>query len=117
MQISAQIKYLRFSPKKLKALGKIITGQKAQEVIDRLGFAKDKGSKLIHKALKSAYYNAVNNLKKDGSTLRVKTVEIGKGPLIKRWQPVSRGMAHQIKKRMSHIKVTLEETIKEKGSK
>lgn len=117
MQISAQIKYLRFSPKKLKALGHAIKGFAPQEAIDRLGMAKDKGSRLLLKAVKSAYSNAVNNLKKDGSTLRVSTVEIGKGPHIKRWQPVSRGMAHQIKKRMSHIKVTLTEMEKKKEGK
>ena len=53
--------------------------------------------------------NATNNLKLNSKDLRIKTIEILKGPFYKRWQPVSRGMAHQIKKRTTHIKVILEE--------
>ena len=52
----------------------------------------------------------VKNLKFDEAKLRIKTIETGKGPSFKRWNPVSRGMAHSIKKRTSHIKVVLEAT-------
>ena len=41
--------------------------------------------------------------------LVIKEIIINKGPFFKRWQPVSRGMAHPIKKRTSHIKVLIAE--------
>lgn len=107
MEIIAQIKYLRTSPKKLKALGNIVVGLKPTDAIDRLLLVSGKGAKLLLSAIKSAQANAKNNLKLDESLLTIKTVEVGKGPIMKRWQPVSRGMAHQIKKRMTHLKVVL----------
>ena len=108
MDITAQIKYLKMSPKKLKALGKIVVGLTSQDALDKLAFQSNKGARLLLQAIKSAQADAVNNLKLDVSSLKVKTVEILKGPAMKRWQPVSRGMAHSIKKRMAHIKVVLE---------
>ena len=35
------------------------------------------------------------------------SIQVTKGPAFKRWNPVARGMAHPIKKRMSHIKIVL----------
>lgn len=110
MDIVAQKKYLHISVKKLKALAKMVVGLSPDEAIDRLILSTDKGARLLCQAIKSVREDAKNNFKLDAKSLRIKTVEILKGPLMKRWQPVARGMAHQIKKRMSHIKVTLEET-------
>lgn len=107
MNITAEIKYLRISPKKLKALSKVVIGLSPQNAIDRLLLVSDKAGKLMLSVIKSAQANAQNNLKLNAATLKIKTVEILKGPTMKRWQPVSKGMAHQIKKRMSHIKVVL----------
>lgn len=109
MDIKAETKYLRISSKKLKALAKAVVGLSADQAMDRLLLAKDKGERVLQRVLKTAYADAKNNFKLDGANLKIKSVEILKGPIMKRWQPVARGVAHQIKKRMSHIKVTLEE--------
>lgn len=109
MNITAEIRYLHISQKKIKALGHILVGMKPEDAINRLTLQSGKGEKLLLSALKSAVANAQNNLKLDPVFLKIKTIEILKGPFMKRWQPVSRGIAHQIKKRMSHIKVTLED--------
>lgn len=110
MDITAQIKYLHLSPKKMKALGRIVVGLTPSDAMDKLLFTSGKAPRLLLAAIKSASVNAQNNHKLDIATLKIKTVQILKGPTMKRWQPVSRGMAHQIKKRMTHVKVTLEET-------
>lgn len=107
MEIVAQVKYLRISPKKIKALGKTVVGLTPKDAIDRLFFMTNKAAKLLAQVVKTAAADAQNNLKQDASTLRIKTVQVLKGPAMKRWQPVSRGMAHSIKKRMSHLKVVL----------
>lgn len=107
MDITAQTKYLHISPKKMKALGRIVVGLTPADAIDRLILTSSKGARLLLQTIKSAQANASNNSKLDASRLEIKTVEIGKGPAMKRWQPVSRGMAHSIKKRMSHLKVVL----------
>lgn len=107
MDITAQIKYLHASPKKMKALGRIVVGLTPSDAMDKLLFTSGKAPRLLLSAIKSASVNAQNNHKLDISTLKIKTVQILKGPTMKRWQPVSRGMAHQIKKRMTHITVVL----------
>lgn len=109
MEAVAYIKYLRMSPKKIKGLGETVVGLDPSEAIERLLIAGNKGGRILARVVKSALANATNNLKLDASSLRIKSVEILKGPFFKRWQPVSRGMAHQIKKRTAHIKVVLEE--------
>ncbi len=114
MKSSVFIKYLRYSPKKLKELANAVVGLPALEAIDRLSILSNKGARLLISAINSSVSNHANNLKQEKKLLRIKTVEILKGPNFKRWQPVSRGMAHQIKKRTVHIKVTLDEAKEQK---
>lgn len=109
METVAYIKYLRVSEKKLKSLSRLVIKLPASEAIDRLLIDGTKSAKILADAIKSASSNAKNNLKLNNANLKIKTVEVLKGPFFKRWQPVSRGMAHQIKKRTTHIKVSLEE--------
>lgn len=116
MEAVANIKYLRTSSKKIKRLAQLVVGSMPQEAMDRLFMAGTKGAKLLAKAIKSAQATATNNLKLDASRLRVKTIEVLKGPTLKRWQPVSRGRIHQIKKKRTHIRVVLEE-VKSYGKK
>lgn len=112
MNVTADIRYIHISPKKMKALGRSVVGLAPNDAIDRLNLTSGKGARLLMKVIKSAQSNASNNSKLDPALLKIKTVETGKGPMMKRWQPVSKGMAHSIKKRMTHLKVTLVETKK-----
>jgi len=44
--------------------------------------------------------------------LKIKTIEINAGPIMKRGRAVSKGRSHSIKKRTSHIKIVLEGSAK-----
>lgn len=114
MEVCAYQKYIHTSTKKMLGLGKLVTGLKAQIALERLSMTSEKGAKILSKVLKSAIANAKNNFKLNPDSLVIKTVEILKGPFLKRVQPVSRGMAHSIKKRTIHIKVILVSDIKGK---
>ncbi|OGG15983.1 50S ribosomal protein L22 [Candidatus Gottesmanbacteria bacterium RIFCSPHIGHO2_02_FULL_39_14] len=109
MEAVSQIKYLRISPKKIKQLGRLTVGLSPQNALDRLEHLSGKAPKLLSKAISSAKSNAVNNLKLNLQNLVIRQVSIGKGPFFKRWQPVSRGMAHSIKKRTAHITIKVGE--------
>lgn len=109
MEAVAYVKYLKISPKKVRELAKLTVGLKPEEAENRLILLSSKASRLLTSSISSARNNAVNNLKMDPASLIIKSVSIQKGPFLKRWQPVSRGVAHRIKKRTSHIKVTLNE--------
>lgn len=109
MEAYAEIKYIKVSPKRMKAIGKAVVGLSPQEAMDRLSFLSNKGAGIMNKAIKSALANATNNVKLNAAALKIKTIIVLKGPVAKRWQPVSRGTAHQIKKKTTHVKVVLEE--------
>jgi len=114
MQASNTSKYLRISPKKVKALSRLTVGLTPDKALENLLFIGGKAPRLLSAAIKSAKSIAVNNLKLSAENLVIKEVVVGKGPLFKRWNPVSRGGAHQIKKRTSHLKVIVAEKAKEK---
>ncbi|OGG00123.1 hypothetical protein A2Y99_04785 [Candidatus Gottesmanbacteria bacterium RBG_13_37_7] len=109
MNAIANIKYLRISAKKAKEIGRQIVGLNPKDAVDRLTVYGTKPARLMVKAVNSALSNAVKNQKQAETLLRIKSVEVNKGPVFKRWQAVSRGSAHEIKKRTSHFKIVLEE--------
>jgi large subunit ribosomal protein L22 len=55
----------------------------------------------------SAVANAKNNFKITDETLFIKEIRVDQGFVLKRIMPVSRGMAHGIKKRTSHVEIVL----------
>jgi large subunit ribosomal protein L22 len=102
-------KNLRVSPKKVRLVAENLSGKPAQEVLDSLRFVPKKAAVPITKVLKSAVANAKNNKQLKPEGLVIKEILVDAGPTLKRIRPVSRGGAHQILKRTSHIKVILEE--------
>lgn len=109
MMVTTQVKYLKISPKKIKTIAQAVVKLSTINALDRLAVDNSKSAKILMKSIQSSVANAANNFKMDKNRLIVKKIEVGKGPFFKRWNPVARGMAHQIKKRTSHLKITLEE--------
>lgn len=111
MQASSLQKYLRISPKKIRELARLTVGLTPDIAANKLELMGGKASKLLSAVIKSAKSNAVNNLKLSPDNLIIKEVMTLKGPFLKRWQPVARGTAHQLKKRTAHLKVTVAEKV------
>jgi large subunit ribosomal protein L22 len=109
VETSAVSKNLRISPKKVRLVAENFSGKPAQEALDSLRFVPKKAALPISKVLKSAISNAQNNKQLKPEGLVIKEILVGAGPTLKRIRPVSRGGAHQILKRTSHIKIVLEE--------
>ncbi len=109
VEVVANIKYQRVSPRKVRALLWTVKKLSLEKMISQLKFSPLSAAAPLLAALESAVANAKTNLKLEEKNLKVKTIEIGEGPRFKRWNSVSRGQAHEYKKRTSHIKVTLEE--------
>ncbi len=98
---------IRISPKKANLVAGLVRRKNAQEALDILKFTPKKGAKILYKVLHSAVANAENNFKQKKETLTVKEIVVTEGPTFKRSVPVSRGRAHPILKRNSHITVTV----------
>ncbi len=108
MQASAYIKNVHISPKKLRFLLRDIKKRKPAEVLHALQYSPQKGARIFYKAIKSAIYNAKNNLKAQEDGLIFKTLTIEQGRKLKRFKPGGRGTASTYFKRYAHIRVILE---------
>lgn len=105
----AEAKFIRISPQKVRKVVDAVKDMSPQEAILNLEFINKRASTPLRKVIKSAIANATHNYEMEEENLKFKEIQIGEGPTYKRWQPVSKGRAHQILKRTSHIKVILEE--------
>lgn len=108
MLIKAESKNLRTTPRKLRLLADLVRPMPVEEALTTLTHLKKRAAPLLYKTIKQATANAINNLNLPKSSLKIHSIEINEGPTLKRFRPVSKGRAHRILKRTSHIKVILE---------
>ena len=107
MKVQALVKNVHISPLKLRPIAGNLVGMRAQEALQTLRWMPQKSARLLWKSVKSAVANAENNLNVPGERLSICEARVDEGVAMKRFQPVSRGSAHPIRKRSSHIKIVL----------
>ena len=105
----AMARHLRMSPQKARLVVDLIRGKGLGEARAILKFTPHRASEPVSKVLESAAANAINNYDMLEDSLFVKAAFVDEGPAIKRMLPRSRGRADMIKKRTSHITVTVAE--------
>jgi large subunit ribosomal protein L22 len=108
MAWTATHKFARISPQKTRLVVNMIRGKRVQEALNLLKFTRKRAAVYIYQVLKSATANA-DEQEADVSRLFVKECRIDPGPTMHRFQPKDRGRAFPIKKRSSHIIVTVEQ--------
>ena len=108
MEIIAKSKHIRMSPRKLRLVVDSLRGLSVNEVMIALQHLNRRAVKPLLLIFKQAVGNAVNNYGFKKADLRVKEMQVGEGPTLKRWQAVSRGRARRINKRTSHLRIVLE---------
>ena len=108
MEYQATAKYLKISPRKVRLLADALRGMKADIAMGKLHAMHQHAAKPLTSVLGSALANAKEK-RASQDALRLKTIEVMEGPVMKRWHAASRGMAHPYKKRMTHIRVVLTE--------
>jgi len=120
MEVIAKSKYVRMSPKKVRLVAAAIRHLPIDMAELLLVKLNKKATRPLLLTLKQGKANALKNFGLNEKTLKIKKIEIGKGPSYKRGQPVSRGQWHPILKRTCHITMVLEgeqEKTKEKKEK
>lgn len=108
MQIKAESKFIRTSPRKIRLVADLIRGMNPDQAILTLTHLRKRAATPLLKTLKQAMANAVNNHNLAKDSLLIQSIEVNQGPTYKRWRPVSRGRAHSILKKTSHIKIILQ---------
>ena len=111
MEIRAKGKNIRMSPRKIRLVAGLIRGLAVDKAKIQLEFNKKIASKTLLKVLDSAIANAVENFGADKTNLLVKSVTVDGGATLKRWMPRAHGRATPIRKRTSHVILTLSEIV------
>lgn len=112
MQTTAILKYIPISPQKGRLVADQIRGLPIAQALEILQFSDKKAAKSLRKAVESAIANAEHNEGADVDELRVASVRVDTGPTIKRWRARAKGRVGRIKKRTSHIVVTVSDEAK-----
>ena len=98
MEVRAYLKGARLSPQKAALVADMIRGLDVEKALDILSFSKQKGARLVKKLLDSAISNAESNENVDIDNLKIKSIIVNKGLVMKR-----------IKIPMCHIEIKLME--------
>ena len=114
MAFRASHRFARISARKVRPLADMIRGRYADEALDILRYQPQRGARLLEKVIKSALGNAQDPDQNPGRTVSIDQLFVAEarvdgGPMFKRLLPRARGMAYIVKKRMSHIHVSLED--------
>lgn len=114
MAFKASHRYARISPTKVRPMADLVRGKFADEALEILQFQPHRGARMLEKVIRSAMGNAQDPGQSPGQSRRLENLVVSEarvdgGPMFKRMQPRARGMAFIIKKRFSHIHVTLED--------
>ncbi len=104
---SATLRGVRISPRKLRLVADMIRGKNVSDALQTLAFLPKKSASITSSVLKSAISNAKNDSNVDIDNLVVEQAYVDMGKTLKRFMPRARGIATRIRKRSSHITISL----------
>jgi large subunit ribosomal protein L22 len=107
MQVSAKLFGVRLSAQKGRLIADQVRGLKVDRALNLLTFAPQKAAKIMKKVLESAIANAEHNEGADVDELRVATVYVEKGEMLRRMRARAKGRGNRIVKPTCHIYVTV----------
>ena len=107
METKASLRSARLSAQKGRLVADLIRGKQVDQALNILSFSPKKGAFLIKKVLESAIANAEHNDGADIDELKVKTIFVEKGAVLKRFTARAKGRGDRISKQTCHIYVTV----------
>lgn len=108
MEITAKLSQLRMSPRKVNLVASLVRGANANDALTILEHTPKRAAKPLAKLIESAIANAKHNDKTIGDNLTVSKIEVGYGPSMKRFRPISHGRAHPYKRRTANVIIKLQ---------
>lgn len=103
----AVLSELRLAPRKVSLVASLVRGRTVEDAIVILNNTPKRAAKPLRKLIESVRANAINNHNMKAEGLRIETISVTAGPRLKRYRPVSRGMAHPYQKRTSNVLVVV----------
>jgi len=107
VEVSAHAKYVRTSARKARLVCDHIRDKDVEQARAILAFTPRAAAKDWAKLLESAVANAEHNHELVGEELKIAAVFADEGPTLKRYRPRAMGRATRIRKRTSHLTITL----------
>ncbi len=107
METKASLRGVRLSDQKGRLVADMIRGKPVDQALNILAFSPKKGASILKKVLESAIANAEHNDGADIDTLKVKTIYVEKGAVLKRFTARAKGRGNRIVKPTCHIYVTV----------
>jgi large subunit ribosomal protein L22 len=107
METRANLRGVRLSAQKGRLVADLVRGKSVSHALNILAFSPKKGAKIIKKVVESAIANAEHNDGADIDTLKVKTIYVEKGAVLKRFTARAKGRGNQIVKQTCHVFVTV----------
>ena len=107
METTAIVKGARLSPQKGRLVADLVRGKPVDKALNILSFTQKKAAGLIKKALESAIANAEHNDGADIDELRIKSIYVEQGAVLKRFSARAKGRGARISKGTCHIYVTV----------
>ncbi len=110
MEARAISRYVRISPRKMALIADLVRGKRVNEALNILYYSPQKASVIIEKTLRSALANLMDQEETrnvDIDQARVSEIRVNEGPTWKRFRPRAMGRASRIRKRTSHLYITL----------
>ncbi len=107
-EAKAVLKYARISPTKARQVINLIRGKDVGQALAILQELNKRAARIVEKLLKSAIANAEMK-DMDIDNLYIKDIRAEDGPMLKRYMPRAYGRATMIRRRFSHIYITLAE--------
>jgi large subunit ribosomal protein L22 len=107
METNAILRGVRLSAQKGRLVADQVRGKPVDQALNILAFSPKKGAGIIRKVLESAIANAEHNDGADIDTLKVKTIYVEKGTVLKRFTARAKGRGNRIIKPTCHIYLTV----------
>ena len=93
----------------MRLVADLIRQLPVEKALQQLEFSSRRAARPMAKLLKSAIANAENNNHLNKDNLFIKEIRVDQGSVLKRWRARAMGRAAAIRKRTSHISITLAE--------
>ncbi|MFA6474884.1 MAG: 50S ribosomal protein L22 [Patescibacteria group bacterium] len=107
MEVKVHLRQLRIAPRKVRLVASLVRGLSVVQAEQQLRFANKAAANPILKLLLSGVANAASLHKVTKDQLYLKSISVGDGTTLKRWQPRAMGRATPIRKRASHVILVL----------
>ena len=107
MNVEAKLYGVRLSAQKGRLVADLVRGQPIGNALNILAFTPKKGARIIKKVLESAIANAEHNNGADIDELKITTIFVEKGPVLKRFHARAKGRGNRIVKPTCHVFLTV----------